>query len=584
MDGMFRTLQAYGKLHGTILQWSTLCSHAHMQDQMQGAGTLDKALDNFFQSELMEGDNAYFCDKVGERVPAIKRTLVERLPHTLLIHLKRFEYNYMTLTRFKISELFEFPWKLDMRKYTPAGAAEDGDSAPAAEAPEYYTYDLKGVVVHAGNAFAGHYYSYAKERGPGGKWYCFDDTTVTEWDPTGLADACFGGHVPGGSAFKTHSAFMLVYERKDALEPVDICAHLQPQPAPAPAPALQASAARDACSHPLPDAAADSGDTMAASPSQISPPRLGGGGSSSIGGATPGTANDGAAAMEASEAEAPASASFGASSGSVPYGMPAQLFEQIMTENLWRAQADHLTAPPHIDFLRALLSECLQLQQASDCHDVRHSMAHGSGNGKTSACDARVSALSKRFATVANGAPAPSSASLEDTLSDLSGGEPSREELAALLSLRYLLSTLVFINAAPKLTDWFLHSVESALERNFAQRAALSVLVDTIAWQPHAPICHLNCLLAPRPHVREKACLVVKELMQRLFGSLTAAAVLQRRQDGDENYALVCLGHALVPTCRQCCICRADNADTLVSLRAPTKLHKDVLCTLLLHG
>ena len=28
----------------------------------------------------------------------------------------------------------------------------------------YYIYELKGIVVHCGTAFAGHYYSYVKER------------------------------------------------------------------------------------------------------------------------------------------------------------------------------------------------------------------------------------------------------------------------------------------------------------------------------------------------------------------------------------------------------------------------------------
>ena len=30
--------------------------------------------------------------------------------------------------------------------------------------PAYYQYSLKGVVVHSGTAFAGHYYSYIKVR------------------------------------------------------------------------------------------------------------------------------------------------------------------------------------------------------------------------------------------------------------------------------------------------------------------------------------------------------------------------------------------------------------------------------------
>ena len=42
------------------------------------------------------------------------------------------------------------------------------ESSPAKplrrQPPEYYQYQLKGVVVHSGTAFAGHYYSYIKAR------------------------------------------------------------------------------------------------------------------------------------------------------------------------------------------------------------------------------------------------------------------------------------------------------------------------------------------------------------------------------------------------------------------------------------
>ena len=132
-------------------------------------GTLQRSLDAYFQPELMEGDCAYECEAVGRRVPAIKRTLIERLPHTFVIHLKRFEYVYTVGTRVKISERFEFPAKLNMRKYTPEGQAPPVATAAtrgAGDAPpeSYYAYELKGVVVHAGNAFAGHYYSFVKVR------------------------------------------------------------------------------------------------------------------------------------------------------------------------------------------------------------------------------------------------------------------------------------------------------------------------------------------------------------------------------------------------------------------------------------
>jgi hypothetical protein len=87
---------------------------------------------------------------------------------------------------------FEFPLELDVYKYTVDGLAEReraeaaaagaGDAAgpsdmsmeaePAetsgAAPPEMlhdaqqFQYSLKGIVVHSGSAFAGHYYSYIK--------------------------------------------------------------------------------------------------------------------------------------------------------------------------------------------------------------------------------------------------------------------------------------------------------------------------------------------------------------------------------------------------------------------------------------
>ena len=82
------------------------------------------------------------------------------------------------LFRFKLSERFEFPISLDMYRYTAEGLeALEGSSAQLASQAQaqreagiegrprlHYLYELKGVVVHSGTAFAGHYYSFIKER------------------------------------------------------------------------------------------------------------------------------------------------------------------------------------------------------------------------------------------------------------------------------------------------------------------------------------------------------------------------------------------------------------------------------------
>jgi ubiquitin carboxyl-terminal hydrolase 9/24 len=63
-------------------------------------------------------------------------------------------------------------------------------------------YELVGVVVHSGQANAGHYYSFIKERRDNyltnanyGKWYKFNDAFVEEFDmnESTLESECFGG-------------------------------------------------------------------------------------------------------------------------------------------------------------------------------------------------------------------------------------------------------------------------------------------------------------------------------------------------------------------------------------------------------
>ncbi|KAL3156421.1 hypothetical protein ABBQ38_000732 [Trebouxia sp. C0009 RCD-2024] len=218
---------------------------------VRGKQTLEESLDLYVQGELMEGDNQYFCEEAGQKVDAIKRSCIKTLPHTLVIHLKRFEFDYETMTRWKIKDRFEFPQQLNMYKYTVEGLAEaeqteplqaatasaapDTDVKPSTLSQGQYEYELKGVVVHSGTAFAGHYYSYIKARPDDGcpassdKWFCFDDVNVDPWDITKLGTDCFGGKYtlssqhfsgPQQEYDRPNSAYMLFYERSGSLEPV----------------------------------------------------------------------------------------------------------------------------------------------------------------------------------------------------------------------------------------------------------------------------------------------------------------------------------------------------------------------------
>jgi hypothetical protein len=147
-----------------------------------------------------------------------------------------------------VKDRFEFPTELDTRPFTREGVDEvvaspadgaDGASgsapAPPARDPadaEKYGYTLMGVVVHSGSAFAGHYYSYIRERVEGGDgrvsagaWHVFDDKRVEPYDAASLDRDTFGGRYTTevwDSSRKAHvpieydrpnSAYMLFYER-----------------------------------------------------------------------------------------------------------------------------------------------------------------------------------------------------------------------------------------------------------------------------------------------------------------------------------------------------------------------------------
>jgi hypothetical protein len=59
----------------------------------------------------MEGDNAYLCEELGKRVPAVKRTAIRSLPPLLCVHLKRFEFDYHNQTRHKLRDRWGGVWR-----------------------------------------------------------------------------------------------------------------------------------------------------------------------------------------------------------------------------------------------------------------------------------------------------------------------------------------------------------------------------------------------------------------------------------------------------------------------------------------
>ncbi|KAK1866716.1 hypothetical protein I4F81_009231 [Pyropia yezoensis] len=261
------------------------------------------SLDFYVQGDVLDGDNKYFCSQYDQHVVALKRTCLGALPHTLILHLKRFEFDFDTMRKVKVNDYCEFPAVLDMAPYTkpvlarrdasshagfraPSGrdkggaspsltatdhdggsladsrASPGGNTAdagnpsstdPAAGSAQAGTaddtrglqYRLVGMLVHAGTADSGHYYSFVQERGTD-RWIHFNDTVTELFDPADIPRTCYGG-VESVSQWdpqaqktvqwlqsKQHSAYMLFYERigppPGGVPPAEMVASVPAQP------------------------------------------------------------------------------------------------------------------------------------------------------------------------------------------------------------------------------------------------------------------------------------------------------------------------------------------------------------------
>lgn len=250
------------------------CPHRYSREEsfttlnidIRNQSNLRDSLEQYVKGDLLEGANAYHCEKCDRKVDTVKRLCIKRLPELLAIQLKRFDYDWERETAIKFNDYFEFPRTLDMRPYTVAGLADlDGEiideemafGADPTLKNACTEYELHGIVVHSGQASGGHYYSYiqhtTQEAEPPAsdpdlsgkdqikptnkegvkltkKWYKFDDGEVSECkleDDEEMRTQCFGGDYLGevfDHMLKRMSsrrqkrwwnAYILIYRRKD---------------------------------------------------------------------------------------------------------------------------------------------------------------------------------------------------------------------------------------------------------------------------------------------------------------------------------------------------------------------------------
>lgn len=216
-----------------LWQSPRLENYLKVEVQIRGKETVSESLEGLVQGELMDGDNKIQCDVCKEKKAAVMRTCIGTLPNVLLLHLKRFDLDFQTFETVKLNSKMEFPLSINMLKYTKDGIDSSKDEVSRTIIkeenevdPTDYEYELQGILVHAGVAQGGHYYSFVRSFENPDLWYKFDDEDVTPFTSDQIPDQCYGGPYNStsgnGSSYdddRSANALMLLYNKKKTCEP-----------------------------------------------------------------------------------------------------------------------------------------------------------------------------------------------------------------------------------------------------------------------------------------------------------------------------------------------------------------------------
>ena len=189
--------------HRSSSEEAFLALNINVQNQSQG---LIEGLDQFVEGEVLEGDNAYFCEKCAAKVKAEKRVSFVSLPNHLVLVLKRFEFDFETQSKIKINDYFQFPEQLDLSSYLQTPEQLDLSSY----LPQLYS--LGGVIIHLGIADAGHYYSLIKDRHTQ-QWLEFNDHIVQSFDINTLPKQAFGTTNNNDYFTNIRNAYLIIYDK-----------------------------------------------------------------------------------------------------------------------------------------------------------------------------------------------------------------------------------------------------------------------------------------------------------------------------------------------------------------------------------
>lgn len=161
----------------------------HVSLDVQSVSSLEESLHKLISEVVLDftwKDSLVGADmKSLGPMPTAKALSFSSLPRHLIFHLKRFDFDFDTMTTKKMNDLFEFPQTLDMAPFMC-----DSELGVICESPRNYA--LSGFVIHKGTATDGHFYSIALDR-KSGRWIKMNDQKVEYFDVDRIPEVAFGG-------------------------------------------------------------------------------------------------------------------------------------------------------------------------------------------------------------------------------------------------------------------------------------------------------------------------------------------------------------------------------------------------------
>ncbi len=70
---------------------------------MKDKKSIHESLETMIKGDTLDGDNAYYCERCDKKVAAVKRVCLKTLPDHLIVTLKRFEFDFNTMTKLKVN-------------------------------------------------------------------------------------------------------------------------------------------------------------------------------------------------------------------------------------------------------------------------------------------------------------------------------------------------------------------------------------------------------------------------------------------------------------------------------------------------